>query len=578
MIRKNLSWLLGALVALPLAAAAQTPAEAPNETPIEVTVGGWDADTSKNPDVAAEYEDLDGGPRVGLVAAHRSDGGSLDLELDFRSSADQKHSLGFDIGRFVRSHTSYLSMTHRLGRDPLENLESATKHGRVVRHSDLDPQGEYELDYSDLRHRTEFQAPSLPALTVGVEFRQQERDGHLQRLAVSHCESCHVNSLGRPLDERTRDLGLDFAWAVGTGEVTASYNRRTLDQGVRQIELLYDTALQPELRTPIFENRLQWDSNEGPQAVDRRPDVAKDTVKLGGEFADVGGFAVGATGIWSTTENETAGFESTYRGANLVAARSFERGFRLGWRGRVYQLDTDEVYVDAIERLGIAGPQAGKTYREIYGFDPDYTRLSSTNRDVVTSNLDLGWKLAGKKGRVRLLWDLESVDREHRSVAPGETRTTRNTLGLDWNARPRPDVRLQARYRHGLVDNPEMLVDGAYSTFTSTPFASPLAPGVPQYYQYQAARIADTTAEAADWDEISLRGSWSSGGSTSISASWKWWDGDNQEGDLTDWSRTSQSATLTVAGVASPEVSWHGAVVWHEQTIEMPTSIPIFDG
>jgi hypothetical protein len=568
----RLSWLLGALLCLPLVAVA--------EEPTEVTVGGWNTDTSGNPDAVGEYEDLDGGVRFELLSGHRGEGGSVDLSLDFRGADNQQHSVDFDIRRFLRSHTSYLSLTHRLGDDPLENLESATKHGRVVWHSDLDPGGEYDLDYSELRHRTEFQSPSLPALTVGIDFRQQERDGRMQHLTVAHCDSCHVLSQGRPLEERTRDLGLDFSWAAGTGEVKASYNRRTLDQGVRQISLLYDDALQPELRTPIFDNRLQWDSAEGPQAVDRRPDIAKDTAKLRADFTDIGGFTLGATGIWSSTENETAGFETSYTGANLLAARVFASGFRLGWRGRIYQLDTDDVYVDTIERLGIAGPQAGKTYREIYGFNPDYTRLSSANRDVVTSNLDLGWKLSGKKGRLRLLWDLESIDREHREVAADETTTTRNTFGLDWSARPRKGVRLQARYRHGIVDNPEMLVNGAYSTLVTppSPLPSPFLPQSTQYYVSQSARVADTTAEAADWDELWLRGSWSTAGSTSVSASWKWWDGDNQEGDLTDWSRTSQSATLTVAGSMSPEVAWHGALAWHEQTIEMPTSIPIFDG
>ena len=69
---------------------------------------------------------------------------------------------------------------HRLGHDPRSNLEATSFNGKVVWHTDLDPNQEYDFNYSAFDSRTEFQLPSLKALTVGLEFRELLGEaGHL---------------------------------------------------------------------------------------------------------------------------------------------------------------------------------------------------------------------------------------------------------------------------------------------------------------------------------------------------------------------------------------------------------------
>lgn len=569
MPRHALILLAGALLALPALA---------GDEGTTVTVGGWDASVDGNPALASEYRSTEGGLAVGLQTLRLAEPGSLVLDLMFRDTDEQKHLLDFDIRRFVRSHTSYLAITHNLPKDPLDTLAAATKHGRVVWASDLSPDAEYGIAYRDLQHRTEIQPPSLSALTVGLVFRQQERKGTLQRTTISHCDACHVVSQARPLDEQTRELGMDASWATARGAVKASYTRRTVSEDIRSIALLYDNALQPELRTPIFDDRLQWDSAEGPQAVDVRPDLEKNVAKLSASYTDIGGFALGGTGIAQTTENETAGLESSYGAIELHAARTFGKGFDLRWRGRGYRIDNDDVFIDAVERKSIAGANAGKTYRQVYGYNPDYLRESALDRDTVVSDLDLGWKLPGKKGKLRLLWKLEAIDRENYEVAEGETSTTSNAIGLDWTVRPAKRTRFQITLREGFVDNPFMQPNGAYSTLVSAPAASPLSPAAAQYYQFQAARIADTTADPSRWTEVYVRGSYGFTGGSQLTGSYRFWDGDNDEGDLTDWSKRTQALAVTLSGVASPTVAWFLTGAWHDQEIDMPASIPLYDG
>ena len=572
-MRKSLFLLLlAALVAAP-AALAQTE----DATDVEVTLGAWDASADDAEQVVSEYEDTDGGLLVGLRAELHRAAGSLLLSSHVRGGSEQRHRLEFDIRRLVRSQTSYVAFARRLPHDPMENLEATTNHGRTVRHDDLDPGRAYGFDYSDLDHRTELQLPALPALTLALAFRQQERDGHRQSITLSHCDNCHTVSQSRPVGEKTRDVGVEAALAFRTWALKASHTQRDLTEKVEAIGLLYDRALHPELRTPIFTNRVAFDALNGVLPVDLRPDISKEITKVEASLPDAAGFAINASGVWSKTTNEYANLDSDYAGYLLNASRQLGSRLKMRWRARAYSASTDDFFVDIVEPVAQAGPHLGRTYRDVYGLDPDFLRESSLDRDVLESSLDLALKMKGKAGTLRFLWDYQSVERDHLEVAVGQTDTTRNVLGLAWNARPAKGVRLEAKLKHGEVDSPFMNPNAVYSPAFTLSAASPLAPTSTQYYVWRASRIGDATNQPESWDELWAKGSFVSG-NTTTSLSYRWWDGENDGGDLTDWSRTSQTATLSFWAMPSPRVQWSLAYVWHDQELDFPASIALFDG
>ncbi len=539
-------------------------------------VGAWDASVEGSPEVAAEYEPVDGGPDLRLELRSDREGGTVELDAEVRDDNDQSLSLAFDVGRSLRSETAYTALVHRLGFDSLDHFAAVTNHGRVTLHTDMDPGQQYSIDYTLLEHRTELQFKSMDNLTVAVGYRHQEREGVRQQTNISHCDACHVINQARPVDESTTDARLEAEIAWDGGQVTASLVNREYQDDSAAITLLYDNALHPELRAPVFDNRLQYDSAEGPQRVGLQPDIDKETFEINGSFDDVGGFALTAGGAWATTENRFTGNEASYSGALVTAARAF-KSWKLAFRGRSYSLDNDDVFVDAVERLGVAGPQAGRTYREIYGFDPDYLRRSSLDRQVFDSRLDLSRRLGGKRGRLRLFWDYLTIDRDNFEVAPGETKSITNVLGASWRTRPGKGWKTRLGFKHGETDSPFMNVNGAYSTLTSASSPNPFLPQAAQYYVSHAARIADTGASPSSWDELTARASRSTGSST-LSASYRWWDGDNSDGDLTDWSRTVQAATVALWSAPAARWDWHLAYTWNQTELDLPASIPLFDG
>lgn len=577
------SKLLGLVVAavilvLPAVPALAQQAQSDTTTEGSVEVGGWDASVDGSPDVVTEYESTDGGPDVAVDVESRGEKGSITFEAEVRDDNEFDLGLDFDVQRMIRSHTTYTGLPHRLIHDDIDNLAAVTDHGRIVQETDLDPNAVYGIDYKLLEHRTELQLPGAAGWTFGVGYRNQKREGDRQSLAVSHCDTCHVYSQSRPVDETTEDASLDLQYAWSGGTVTGSYEHRTLQEGTPFITLLYDDALHPELRLPLFDNRVQFDRDNGPQPIDQVPDVTKDRVKLQASFADVHGFLINVGGVWSETTNDTADISSEYLGSVLNVVRRFQNRWNLAWKLRTYSLETDDVYVDITEPVSIAGPQVGKTYRQVYGFDPDFLRRSSTNRDVIESRLTASRRFGRKAGTVKLSWDFENVDREYLAVAQdGSTDTTENVFGISWWGRPRKGVRLEASARHGEVDNPFLAIDSQYSTLRSTTVASPFDPNAAQYYQFQAARIGDGTALPESWTELRLRGSYTFG-TNNLSGSYRWWDGDNNSGDLTDWSRTNQAAMATLWMAPAPEWSWYLTAAWNDTELDLAASIPLFDG
>lgn len=559
----------------PYAAPGSAAAEGDVDTSVEV--GYFDTSTDDSPDMAAEYLDTgDGVTGVATVSAHQ-DWGSLYFLGAYQSTDDQAGELSFDIRRMVRSHSSYDKFIHRLGHDPMTNLESTSTNGKAVWHTDLSPDQEYDLNYSLLESRTELQLPAVSALTFGLEFREQKRDGHAQAYTTSHCDTCHVYSQSHKLDETTSDATLDAKLAWKGGYAKAAITSRDLKYGTPSVTLLYDDALHPELQTPIFDNRLQFDSEVGPVPVDLWSDSSKDKTRIELALNDVLGFAVNANGIWSKTENRYTNLQSDYTGYVLSAARGWKNGWRLRWRGQAYSIDNDNVFIDVNDRPGIAGPHAGQTFEDVWGVNFDQTRLSALNRDVFSSNADLSKRLGRALGTVRFTWNFETVDREHYEVLPGEFETTTNLLGVGWRSRPAKGWNLEANLKYADIENVFMLIDGTCSTLVAPGFPNPWDPTAAQYYQFQDARIADTTASASSWLRADLRAGYSSG-TTTIFGKYIYYDGDNTDGDLTDWSRQNNTALVTVWSAPTETFNWYATYTFMDSDLGLPACIPVFDG
>ena len=86
-----------------------------------------------------------------------------------------------------------------------------------------------------------------------------------------------------------------------------------------------------------------------------------------------------------------------------------------------------------------------------------------------------------------------------------------------------------------------------------------------------------TTASASSWNRATVALGWSFAGAT-LTGRYVWWDGDNTDGDLTDWSKERQTATVTLWSPGGANWDWYLGWAYQDLSLDAPACIPVFDG
>lgn len=545
----------------------------------QVQIGGHGAQEKDNPARAAEYTTTQSGPDAKVDLSYR--GGFLHLGLvsDAVSSDQQRHLLSFELGRMVRSHTTFSKLPHRLVHDRLLNLAGSISDVKIVYGEDRDPTARYGIRYDELTHRTDLQFPQAAWLTVSAELREQWRQGKVQSLSISHCYSCHVISQTRDLDHHTKDAGLAATVQTGNWHLRASAVTRSARERNGAPLRLYDRAQHPNLRTPLFDDRATYDSRNGPLPYAWYPTQEKDTYKLTIANDRLAGFSLLFGAASSKLTNTHTGNEVEYDGVSLSLARRLSPSTRLSVYLRSYTFESTEYFYDSPEPVAAAGPYAGKTYRQQYGFNPDYLRLSALDRDVTEGYLRVVHKLA-KPTTLTAQYQVRHIDRVHMEVAPGETTTLEQELTLRLDTRWRNRAKLRASLTYGDVENPFMHLNAACNPAPMQTVAvpSPLVPGSVQYYQMYGARVADLTASPSRYWEAKASLTHNVTPQFLANLSLRYWDGDNEDLDLTQWSNNLQAITASVSWTPSQKVQAHAGATYGRRETETFMCIPVMDG
>jgi len=568
--RLPIAFLAAVLLAAPLLAQGVTGS---------VEIAGRGTSTNDNTNLAAEYLDVDSGAELRAAIQAGFDKLFIELITDARSSENQVTSLTFDINRLVRSHTTFTRLPHRLVHDPLDSLRGSVTDVKVTWSTDLEPDASYAIRYDELTNRTDIQIPALPWLTVSTDYREQWREGHKQSLNVSHCSTCHVESKGREVDEHTREAGVSARASAGGWSLVGTVASRDFRERGASPTRLYELAEHPAQRKPLFNDRIQYDARNGALPYDVVPTTEKDIAKLEIANGDLGGFAVNLAGVKTELTNTSTGNQVEYGGVAFVLGKRIGTKGNLAFRARTYSIDSTDFFVDTAEPAAAAGPYAGKTYRQQYGYDPDFLRQSAIDRSV-TEGLARYTHRLGRGSSFSAQYDVRAIDRDTYEVALGETSTLEQKLRVTYSVRPAKGLQLRASATRADIQHPFGIVDGACNTdaLQTTPVGSPMANGSVQYWQIHEARSADLSASPASWTELKLSGSYQLGASSSATVSARWWDGNNTEQDLNQWSRTLAAATASWNWAPAESSSIYVAATYGTRELEQHICIPLMDG
>lgn len=536
--------ILATLVLAPLAWA--------DETTGEVAVG---VDVIAEPDIqnkAGEYRnDDDDAAFFAWYAIHFGDDGYLDLDLSYRSEYEQFHKLRWDASNSFRVEGSFQRFNHWLPHDPMANLAATDKEGKVVRHDDLDPNEVYNTRWEEGKAALIYQPEQAREWTAALKVRQMKRSGAHQNRSTGHCMTCHVVGQTQAVAEVTQDVKAVVGYRKADWGVTYSATVRSYEDDADAVRRYFEFAQHPVKKVPVFGNRVQF-SDVTKTVGDV---VANDSIYHNlYAYWTSGTTHVDGAAAYYNTEADVSGLSTDYLSLRgRVRHKLSNNRSAVAFHARFEDLSSDDIFIDTVEPISTAGPTAGTTYREFYGFNPDFTRRSARDRSILSAQADYILRYgADRKQRVKLSLKGRDTDRDNRRVDDDNSTSTREyTLKSLFTGRV-GKTRYRATAYYKQADDVFKNVNGAVRGAELTSNPGGVGPWtLEQYYDLYATRFGDMSNVPTDSYGLSGNLTYSPASKTSLTFHGTWKDEKNDETDVGDWSRDYKAL---------------GASVWHALT------------
>ena len=549
-----------------------------DETKVVVKVGGSGVDSSDSKNRVAEYNSIKSSAEAGFYLKHLGRDTQISAFAKYLNSDDIQGGIIADLDRVVRVKATYNEFLHRLDHDPLTNLK-AVKSPKVTRSTDMDPFGEYAMNYSDLNISGKVKHPDIPGLALTMTFREQNRTGHKQTRTLSHCANCHIVGQDTYIDQVIRNyaVGVDFA----TGDLTISAEfqgsefRENGDTPMHQ----YMDVRHPSKDVPVFNDRASFSDVDGLLPHNMLPDSKKWKAKVNATLANKELGVASAGFVYSVAENEYTANEMTFTSFRGSYFKRLNKELSIKARGLYYTIENDDYYVDINEPVAVAGGYPGQTFQDHYGYNPDYNRLSAYNRDVMQLDADIAYRFAPKT-RLNAAYRLKTVDRDHYSVTEGgDTKTTHNRFKVDLISRPMKNTRVNAHFLFENIDQPFVYVNAAGTPNVDSPIVpAPFTPGAVQYFELYDARIIDMSNEPSQIMELKASASQKLAKGFSINGSFQWKQEKNDNLDFYEWTKDRLAINASSWFAFSPEFYGTVSYSYKDEKTESLFVLPIFDG
>jgi hypothetical protein len=579
---KLLSWFLILVMASGGAAWAQDPKPAAAAAAYggNFFVGTRGLDNANYLGRVSEYEVSPQGLRPSLGAGFwaQRDGLAVDFRGEHRGDArDQQYELRLDAGRYFRLRTSYERFVHRLGHDPLLNLDTA-KGTVVVRYDDLTPAADYVPGRSQVRTEITGAIPGVPWLVWRAGHRSQLQHGDVQARTLSKCANCHVVGTTKRIDQRLHELSAGLTVRASRLTLEYSYLNRQFNERGATPYLVYDVAIHPQTQQRIFANRVTFDAAQGALPFSLVPDVRKSAHELKAALDLPRDARWTAALVSARAENKHSGLRADSLGAG--AKFTLPLGKRLSFTARVRKLDVDSdpAAVDLNENVSPEGPQAGKTFSQAYpSFGPlDYVRPSVASRSELRASAEVGARLA-RLTSLRAGYQFTRLRRDHFEVE--RTGTSRVFAGFSTRSSKTWSGRLRYSLEH--TTDPFTHRHAALSPVMQ-PSPSPGSPPSPllglQYFTMYAARQAHLTNQPTRSHGLEPSWTWSPSDRFSFTAHYRLRTEKNDRLNFSDWQRDLHmpGAELWIAPLA--RLNFTAAYTFQHERSRTLFVLPAFDG
>jgi len=547
----------------------------------EIEPGLKITDYNGHPGKVGEYDVLNQGcePKVDFSLKGSGENFNFDASGSYSDYDEQEYSFDADINRILQEEFTYKRFQHWLDHDSLENLAAVkgAGYGPVVYHDDLEVGSDYIMYYGEEKSKTTLNLPFLPGAQMNFDYRRQVKRGERQSLAMSHCAACHVVSRGRRINEETTDYKFGASIKRKWFSLLYSFTDRDFHEHGSAPVNYYDEIMHPNPAKPagIFDDRAIYgnanlpynhvpDSEKYIHTIKAKSNVIKNSVLYG---------SYTRSNIENNSNNSEVDFDSWFaRFSNYLIP-----GLVCNFKFRYYEIDNDDIFVDIPEFVANAGPNAGLTYQDVYGFDPDFLRESAMSRDVTTFNFDTRYRLTPKTS-LKAGYEWEKIDRDDFIVGGGgEKETKKNTVKFDLNSKLHRKLKARLSYKYEKVNDPFSNYGAACEPANPTPTPGDAFGGT-QYYARQDSRTAKLSNQPTEKNDLKLSLNWTLKPNLRIFGSYHYIDSDNDETDFVEWEQESHMPSLNIWYAPTSKISLNLSYVYNYMETDSLACIPVFDG
>jgi hypothetical protein len=378
----------------------------------------------------------------------------------------------------------------------------------------------------------------------------------------------------RDIQSSNKDYQLGGGLNFGAVNLDYSYTNRRFRENEPAPNHTYLKKLHPEKVVPVFDSRIQYDQVDGAIPFDLIPDTDKQTHLVKALAPVTDSVTVSAHYVNSNVKNRLTNLEldsSSFAGG--LSARVGQKGV-FNARFSHIRIKNDSVFVDVIEPVDVAGPNAGKTFIEAYPDygEADWTRNSALSRKTLDFDTSFRYRLS-KITKFRLNYEYKKIDRDFYDVAETQSHTFKGGLDIKPNRQWKFTLNGKIQLNTDPFANLKAGIAPEVQNFAvDNPFSGN------QFYVFHQAREANLTNIPTDVQEVKAIVSWSPSYRMSLSGNILYRDEKNDELNFSSWENDTLNYGVTLWLAPQDSLSLTGAYYFYGEKLNSLFAIPVLEG
>jgi hypothetical protein len=387
-----------------------------------------------------------------------------------------------------------------------------------------------------------------------------------QKIAISHCFSCHVESKAWDVDNQTHQVRAGVEAEVKDFDVSYFFGYRKFESNVDAFEAMLDPAKHPVSgeKGGEFRPRLIYQNEMVEFGTLPSTEKMSHTGRISGKLGK--GRLSGSMGLSQTENKRTTVKSEALTGALAYAVPVHER-VRLVAKVNAMKLETDDVIVDL--------PWWRQGRPAYFPVDFDFKAYSAIDRNEAKGTLEVITKL-NPKTALSVLGGYKSTER--RDYPTPETAYTtekyigqakvRYTHGLDFGG--------SVKYRFEKTKDPLRSERGLLEA-RGREALDPTAPNFAFYHQREDLRYLNVTSLPTDYHEGELRGNVRPTDGVNVGIGVKATYDENNDLDSLDVNHFALQPNVNITYNPKENITLTAGYTFNHLTSRGPITVPLFD-